>query len=200
MFPEITRDDIFRLETKRLWLRWPCAADAGAVARYAGDAEVALKTANIPHPYERYQADEHILWMREKNAVGEGSSLAIAPKRQPSELIGLVGVRPCEEKGAANLGYWLAKPFWGQGLMTEAATALVELAFDYTDVERILASALPTNAASLRVLEKLGFVRTGDAIVHAARRGGDIAVATTTLARNAARGYIGASRPERVTS
>lgn len=185
MFPEITRDDIFRLETKRLWLRWPCAADAEALARHADDPDVALKTANIPHPYERWRADEHILWMREKNAASEALCLALALKRQPGELIGLINLRGCEERDAATLGYWLAKSHWGRGLMTEAAQAVVDLAFNYTEIKKIHASSLPTNAGSLRVLEKLGFIRTGEATLLAPQRGGDILVATALLTRAA---------------
>jgi RimJ/RimL family protein N-acetyltransferase len=186
MFPEITRDDIFRLETKRLWLRWPCAADADAIARYAGDPEVALKTASIPHPYERWRADEHILWMRQKNATSKALCLALAPKRLPGELIGLIDLRDCDEGEAATLGYWLGKPHWGRGLMTEAARAVVDLAFAYTDIRRICASCLPTNVGSLRILEKLGFVRTGEATLAAPQRGGEILVTTALLAREAA--------------
>ena len=51
MFPDLLRDDVFRLETRRLWLRWPRAGDAAMIARLAGERDVAERTANIPHPY-----------------------------------------------------------------------------------------------------------------------------------------------------
>ncbi|MFZ0559474.1 MAG: N-acetyltransferase, partial [Methylovirgula sp.] len=51
MFPDLTRDDVFRLETTRLWLRWPRASDAAAVAAFAALPQVAQMTGNIPHPY-----------------------------------------------------------------------------------------------------------------------------------------------------
>jgi RimJ/RimL family protein N-acetyltransferase len=51
MFPDLARDDVFRLETARLWLRWPRAADAPAIHRYCSRWEVAQFTARIPHPY-----------------------------------------------------------------------------------------------------------------------------------------------------
>ena len=56
MFPDITCDDIFRLETRRLWLRWLRAADAPAVASFASLAPVAQMTAAIPHPYPAGEA------------------------------------------------------------------------------------------------------------------------------------------------
>ena len=51
MFPDLTRDDVFRLETRRLWLRWPRLADVQAIVRLAGEKAVADMTARIPHPY-----------------------------------------------------------------------------------------------------------------------------------------------------
>jgi hypothetical protein len=51
MFPDLLRDDVFRLETRRLWLRWPRAADTALIASLAGERDVAEMTANIPHPY-----------------------------------------------------------------------------------------------------------------------------------------------------
>ena len=194
MFPEITRDDIFRLETPRLWLRWPRAADAEAIARYAGDPDVALETANIPHPYERHHADRHIIAMRAANTTGEGLCLAIALKRQPNDLIGLINVMGAANRGASALGYWLAKPFWGQGLMTEAATAFVDLVFNVSGLGEITSTALPSNAASLRVLEKVGFAPDGTRFIDAPRRGGEINVATATLKRGAAHSMFGARR------
>ena len=64
MFPDLTRDDVFRIETKRLWLRWPRVQDAAAIERLAGDKEVAEMTANIPHPFptgsgERFAFESH---------------------------------------------------------------------------------------------------------------------------------------------
>jgi hypothetical protein len=51
MFPDLFRDDVFTLETPRLFLRWPKASDAPTVAELAGDRRVAEMTASIPHPY-----------------------------------------------------------------------------------------------------------------------------------------------------
>ncbi|MGH6856132.1 MAG: GNAT family N-acetyltransferase, partial [Methylocella sp.] len=51
MFPDLTADDIFRIETKRLWLRWPRASDAPAITSFVSLAQTARMTASIPHPY-----------------------------------------------------------------------------------------------------------------------------------------------------
>ncbi|MBI1867086.1 MAG: GNAT family N-acetyltransferase [Methylocystis sp.] len=199
MFPEVTRDDVFRLETQRLWLRWPRAADAAAIARLAGDPDIALNSTHIPHPYEIHHADAFIVSARAENAAGAGLVLALTFKRQPKEPIGMVGLHGAPDRGEAMFGFWLGKPFWGQGLMTEAAAAFTDLVFGVTSLGRIASAALPTNAASWRVHEKLGFLPLGRSVVSAPARGGDVAVERFELRRAAAPTPFGARRP-RVTS
>jgi [ribosomal protein S5]-alanine N-acetyltransferase len=59
------------------------------------------------------------------------------------------------------LGYWMGAPYAGKGLMTAAVRALVEYAFDTLNLNRVEAACLPHNAASIRLLEKVGFTREG---------------------------------------
>jgi ribosomal-protein-alanine N-acetyltransferase len=61
----------------------------------------------------------------------------------------------------ATLGYWMGAPYAGRGLMTEAARVAVRYAFDTLQLHRIEAACLPNNAASVRLLEKIGFTREG---------------------------------------
>jgi len=192
MFPEITRDDIFRLETQRLWLRWPRAADAEAIARYCNDPEVALKTTTIPFPYSQSDAEHFVLRTRSENTEGSALYLALAPKRQQNEAIGMISLVGAEARGEGKLGFVLARSAWGQGLMTEAARAFVDLAFNVTSLDHIVSSALPTNAASLRVQEKVGFVVAGRATIPAPARGSPVELTTTLLKRGAAHAPYGA--------
>ena len=62
---------------------------------------------------------------------------------------------------SAEIGYWLAEPFWGQGIATEAVRQLVEYTFYYFDIVRLYAEVFETNKASMRVLEKNGFYLEG---------------------------------------
>lgn len=62
---------------------------------------------------------------------------------------------------AATLGYWLGSPFVGRGLMHDALFALLPFAFDVLRLHRVEAAVMPSNAASLRVLARLGFTREG---------------------------------------
>lgn len=200
MFPEITRDDIFRLETRRLWLRWPRAADADAIARYCNDPEVALKTTAIPYPYARSDAEGFVLRARSENAAGAALHLALALKRQQGEPIGMISLMGAETRGEGNLGFVLARSAWGQGFMTEAAGAFVDLVLNITSLDHIVSSALPTNTASLRVQEKLGFVVTGEKTADAPARGGALQLTTTLLKRGAAHASYGALPARRATS
>lgn len=161
MFPDLTRDDVFRLETRRLWLRWPRLADAQAVVRLAGEKAVADMTARIPHPYHPDQAERFIFEARRSNANGDGLQLAITPKGKPNSLIGMVGITPDPETGKPNLGYWLGIPAWGHGYATEAARALIDAFFAYGDGSEITACARVINPPSRRVLEKCGFAYQG---------------------------------------
>ncbi len=167
MFPDITRDDVFMLETPRLWLRWPRAADARAVMRLAGDRAVAEMTVRIPHPYPPEEAERFIFRSREANATGAGLVLAVALKNRPSELVGIVSAEKGPE-GEAMIGYWIGKPFQGRGLGTEAVETLLRAVFTLSSADAAAASVRTYNAASRRVLEKRGFVvDSGDAGVAA---------------------------------
>lgn len=156
MLPDIALDDIFQLETPRLWLRWPRAADAQAIARFASKKEVAETTAAIPHPYPAGAAEEFILHARERNAIGDAIELVAVLNRAPRQLIGTVAIR-FPEGGLPILGYAFDSTFWRQGFATEAAGALVDTVLMLTDQPGIAANVMPENRASARVLEKLGF-------------------------------------------
>ena len=83
----------------------------------------------------------------------------------------------------AHLGYWLGRPSWGNGLMTEAAGALIHAWFAWTPATRLDASARVTNPASRRVLEKNGFVWTGRATEGPSARGAEYEVDRFRLER-----------------
>ena len=161
MFPDLTRDDVFRLETRRLWLRWPRVADAAAVVRLAGEKAVAEMTARIPHPYPPGKAELYVLRARQANADGGRLVMAVTLKGNPHGLIGMVGIGPGESEATPTLGYWLGLPWWGQGYATEAARALIDALFSYTEERELVASARVINPGSRRVLEKCGFAYHG---------------------------------------
>jgi RimJ/RimL family protein N-acetyltransferase len=198
MFPDLARDDVFRLETARLWLRWPRAADAPAIHRYCSRWEVAQFTARIPHPYPPGTAERFIYAAREGNASGRDLTLVMTPIRDKREAIGAVSL---EGRGLdrLTLGYALAPETWGKGLASEAVEAMVEAAFSLTEAVELDASSRVENAASRRVLEKAGFQSLGAGLEGAPARGGLVPCDRFALtraawaARRAAHGARGAS-------
>ena len=186
MFPDLTRDDVFRLETRRLWLRWPRHADVQAIVRLAGEKAVAEMTASIPHPYPPEAAVNFVFEARKSNALGRALQLAVTPKKKPNQLIGMVGIlAPADEEAAPFLGYWIGQPHWGKGYATEAARALVDAWFAYTEADQLAASARPVNPASRRVLDKCGFAHAGSGEKTFPARGGVFPVDRFVLDRRA---------------
>jgi len=192
MFPDLLRDDVFRLETARLWLRWPRASDAAEIVRLAGDPEVALATARIPHPYPPEAATAYVLQTRRDNAEGRSATFMLAAKRRPGLAIGAVGLLGVGEE-RLSLGYWLGKPHWRQGLMTEATHAVVDLAFTWTGTREIIAATQAINSASQKVLEKCGFQCVGEALESAPARAGSRLAKRFSLTREQWTGFVGAA-------
>lgn len=197
MFPDIARDDIFRLETARLWLRWPRASDAAAIDRYCSRWEVAQFTARIPHPYPQGSAERFIFAAREGNASGKDLTLVLTPIRGRRDPIGAISL---ERRGEdrLSLGYALAPEAWGKGYASEAVEAMVEAAFSLTRVVEINASVRVENPASRRVLEKAGMRFAGTGPQGAPARGGLVECDRLQISRAAwaaRRSYAHAARP-----
>lgn len=166
MYPELTRDDVFMIATPRLWLRWPRLADAADVARFGGHPDVATMTASWPVHCDADYARTRIATMRAQNAAGTGLSLVIAPREAWSQTIGLVGIGSTGDDEATgrpvgNLGYHLDPAHWGRGYASEALAGLIANTRLLTRTGRLVASVMPHNRASMRVLEKNGFARIG---------------------------------------
>lgn len=183
MFPDLMRDDVFRLESRRLWLRWPRASDADAVTQLAGDAEVAEMTANVPHPYPAGAAADFVLRARAANLSGGALTLVLALRRKPSETIGCISLKGLD-RGTAELGYWLGRQYWGHGLMSEAVHTLLGVAFQVTDLTSVTATVRSGNRRSAGVLEACGFRATGPGMVAAPARGGSMLSERYRLRRN----------------
>lgn len=173
MFPDITCDDIFRVETPRLWLRWLRASDAQVVAAFAALAPIAQMTATIPHPYPAGEAERFILAARAATAAGQALILAITLKNKARTLIGLVSAQ-AEALSAheVEIGYVTAPAHAGRGYATEAVQGMVDTVFNLTEVRSITANSRIINPASRRVLEKSGFGFTTSGLKDLPARGG----------------------------
>ena len=169
MFPALTCDDVFRIETARLWLRWPVPSDAAAIAEFAGLPEVARMTATWNIGVSVAEVRRRIDQSRQLNRAGRALRLVITQKDRPATAIGQLGV-DVMAGSRLGLGYHLAPEFWNRGLMSEAVSGLVKQSFLLVRVDIIQAQVRLCNPASARVLTKCGFKSAGvewtDTLVH----------------------------------
>lgn len=143
------------IRTERLILRAPQLCDAPRIARFAADPGVARMTCSFPLQQTVVGAEGWVLIRQAVARLGEGASFAID---LPGEgLIGLIGAHRRGE--AAEIGYWLGRPYWGRGYATEALNGILPFA---RDLGAVVADHFADNPASGRALEKAGFVYTGE--------------------------------------
>ncbi len=152
------------LTTNRLVLRAFSAADTSRFWELASDWQVARMTSDIPHPLSNEQA---LAWLRP--AEGE-ARFAID---RDGELIGGIGYFR-RTSGAAELGFWLGREYWGQGYATEAGIAVVRHGFIVGRHDAFTSSHFHDNPASGRVLIKLGFEPAGDGEIWSTARGQNV--------------------------
>jgi RimJ/RimL family protein N-acetyltransferase len=176
MFYELARDDIFRLETPKLWLRWPRLSDAPHFVRYLADHEVTKMTSRIPHPYPPEEAERFIFETRRNNIDGQSMGLVITPNAKPDHVIGAISLVSTEVEDELVIGYWLGVPFWGRGYASEAVRGMVDIGFGMSRANRIIASVRTINPASRRVLERNGFAYTHDSEPFMPARGASFTV------------------------
>lgn len=150
------------IETASVRLRPLARADAAAIARLANDREVVRMTSRMPYPY-RLEDAESFLDFLAAQPEGEAAEVAFAIEADGA-LAGVAGWKGACGESPPEIGYWLGRSFWGRGVATAAATAALTRFFSETAADAIAAVVRQDNPASARVLEKLGFRRTGDGV------------------------------------
>jgi len=144
------------LETPRLTLRPNRLDDADAITRGLDNFKVAGNLSTVPFPYHRADAE---MWLRGQAPHPTPFNTTFAIEYGAAGLVGNIGFHARGDH--AEIGYWLAEPYWGMGLMTEAARAATDWYFRVTDAERLTSGVFDFNAASLAIQKKLGFIETG---------------------------------------
>ncbi len=164
------------IETRRLVLRAPQARDAARIAELANDWDVARMSTRMPHPYARADADSFIAAVHAQDPRRDNTFLIAHEGAGPVGMIGLFhDGRPYPE-----IGYWIGRPFWGRGFATEAAEGALAWAKRRWAKRAVFAGHFADNPASGRVLEKAGFLYTGDVERRHSRARGE-AVATRAM-------------------
>jgi ribosomal-protein-alanine N-acetyltransferase len=134
------------------------SCDADSIVKYANNRKIWLNLRDaFPHPYTSASAASFLEMVSRQNPT---TFFALATH---DEAIGGIGVSPCQDvhRLSAELGYWLAEPFWGRGLMTEAVTRFTDYSFEAFQLRRIFAEPYASNPNSCPVLEKAGFILEG---------------------------------------
>lgn len=134
--------------------------DIPALARYADDPRIAANLRDVfPSPYTKEDAQ----WFVEDCMARNGNEVLFRAITADGQVVGSISVVRGTDvyHQSGELGYWLAVPFWGQGIMTAAVEEICREAFDVLGLVRIYAEPFAHNAASRRVLEKAGFQLEG---------------------------------------
>ncbi|MDP2259568.1 MAG: GNAT family N-acetyltransferase [Caulobacter sp.] len=138
--------------TERLRLRHARLSDAPAMHAVPSSSSAMAYWSSLPHQTPE-QTRKWVAAMVEAAASGPGLDFVIEFE---GRAIGKAGFwRPPE------IGYILNPDYWGRGLAREALEAVIRVGFEIGGIEEIVADVDPRNAASLGLLERLGFVRTG---------------------------------------
>ena len=128
--------------------------DADALVRYGDNYKIWLNLRDaFPHPYTLHDAREFIKSLRTRTPE---TAFAIAVNGEAAGGVGFV-LRHDVERVSAEIGYWLAEPFWGRGIATQALIAVTDYAIATHQLTRVYAVPFASNTASCRVLEKAGY-------------------------------------------
>ena len=142
------------LETERLILRPWREDDAENLYKYASDEDVGPPAGWCPHT--SVENSRAII----KNVLSAPEIYAVCLK-EDGKAVGSIGFHRndlAEDDDEYELGYWIGKPFWGQGLIPEASREMLRHAFEDLGMNRIWCGHYDGNVKSRRVQEKLGFV------------------------------------------
>jgi [ribosomal protein S5]-alanine N-acetyltransferase len=158
---QVGMDNPPTIKTARLIIRPWKAGDAAALQRLAGRREIADTMISVPHPFTARYAENWIAGHAEAHARGEALHFAIALANSGT-LVGAVELRAISaEHRHAEMSCWIGVDWWGQGLATEAASAMVKHGFERLELNRIVAFHMVRNPASGRALEKIGLKPEG---------------------------------------
>ena len=171
------------IQTPRLGLRPLRADDDARIFELIAHWDILRFLSAPPWPYEREHARTFVSLRTQPDPNAITSVIT-----HDDALIGLIdaAIKPAgtaqPQRGYA-IGYWLGQPYWGRGFMSEAARAFIAHVFEATGVDTIYSGAVSENAASLRVQEKLGFVRDGEAMLYIPARRRELPSTNTVLTR-----------------
>lgn len=145
------------IETERLVLRPWRETDAAALYKYASDPDTGPAAGWPPHT----SVENSLEIIRTVFAAPETYAVVLKATDEPVGSCGIMfsnGLHTADMKqGEAEIGYWIGKPYWGQGLIPEAVRALIARCFDELGLDALWCGYYEGNDKSRRVCEKCGF-------------------------------------------
>lgn len=145
-----------RIDTPRLTLRPPARQDTVRLTALINDVDIARMTTHIPHPYGPAEAEAFLALAEAGRRQGDLHFLIEHPGEGVVGGLGLMA-----RQAGTEIGYWLGRPYWGQGLATEAVKAALAWAARTGGRRQVHAWHFNDNPASGWVLTKAGFLYTG---------------------------------------
>ena len=152
------------LRTQRLQLRPFSAQDAERVAELANDEELSRNLQGFDFPYGIEDANQWLGDLVSEWEQGRSAVFAICQSDSESalsELVGSIGIVLDQQSNRGELGYWIGRSYWGQGIATEACQSMLDFAFNQLGLNKVVAECLGRNPASARVMEKIGMLQEG---------------------------------------
>jgi hypothetical protein len=158
-------------EVVKFKLRKFKAGDEESLMKNINNVDIARNTLTIPYPYTTKDARSWIKRNLKLNRVRKPAEINFVIEIN-GEVAGALGFAKIDRTNKnAEVGYWLAKKYWGQGIMTDALKEMTKLGFEKHKLRRIYAYVFAPNKASQRVLEKAGFVLEGKLKKHKLKKG-----------------------------
>lgn len=169
--------------TQRLLLRPAWNEDSGALFEAIADERIVRNLATAPWPYRPDHAEG---WVATQRPSHRPASLIFLRTGAAPQLVGGIGIHDTPD-GEVELGYWIARPFWGRGYVSEAGRAMLAFARDTLRLRGLVAGHFLDNPASGSVLRKLGFQPTGlIRMRYCAARGEEVPMAEFVVELNRA--------------
>ena len=150
----------FTLETDRFILRPPLKKDIPTILKHMQQPSISANTLHIPFPYSRKDAMTWVTKSKQEFVKGLSYTFCILDKKK-HEMIGAIGLHMNSDHNRAEAGYWIAEPYWNNGVATEALVRIMEFGFKEVKLNKIFATHLVDNPSSGRVMIKAGMTKEG---------------------------------------
>jgi [ribosomal protein S5]-alanine N-acetyltransferase len=159
-----------KIETDRLILTELQSNDISRIVNYAANRNISEYTLNLPYPYSEKDA---VYWINLSNqGLKNGTHYIYAIRlKNSNEFIGGIGLTVEQRFSRAEIGYWVAEPFWNNGYTTEATKSIIEFGFDKLALNKLTSSHLEKNPASGKVMIKCGMTKEGELKEHVCKNG-----------------------------